>query len=91
MLLSPVERQVCSPGGAVSDGAWHRNDVVDDLCFNRVLGVGLDDRLLPIVVNGGFFGCQSPCADVDPDRSQHESCGDAASIIDTSRGDNRDW
>jgi hypothetical protein len=59
-----------SPDRAVSDGARHRNNVVDDLCFHRVLGVGLDDCLLPIVVNWGLFGCQESCADVDPDRSQ---------------------
>jgi hypothetical protein len=82
-------RAQCSPDGAVSDSAWHRNDVVDDFCFHRVLGVGLDDCLLPIIVNGCFFGCQKSCADVDPYRSQHEGYGDTASIIDTACGDNR--
>jgi hypothetical protein len=52
-------RAQSSPDGAVSDSAWHRNNVVDDLCFHRVLGVGLDDCLLPIVVNGAFLDAKN--------------------------------
>jgi hypothetical protein len=53
--------------------------------------VGLDDCLLPIIVNGGFFGCEEAGTYVDPDRSQHEGCGNAPSIIDAAGGNNRDW
>src|SRR5215469_9865402 len=77
------------PDGAVADAPRHRNDVVDDLRLHRVLGVGLDDRLLPIIVNGSFFGRKEAGAYVDPDRSQHEGRSNAPPIVDAAGGNTR--
>src|SRR5262249_39484656 len=73
-LGAPFVQEGCvqrAKDGVVADRAGQRADVVEDVGLHRILRLGGEDRLLPLLRDRSLLGGKEAGAEVDTSRAQH--------------------